>query len=247
MNSDCGWYCSALQQIISHPVVGRYISRRWGFISVLANKRNLVYDCCEIFPCRFSAFSVCSDDCGRPRRKLITNYQLLASKEVTYCQSRHSQLYLAAFLSCAFLNERFKWFKLFQQWTNGQRWSRCETAFVFLQHVKSMHATLFIDHKVPDPKLSLPFELCFYAAIGKMLATQSHDSKLPWLIPFSFQYRKFAWKVAWLAWCLAFQLLSCTFLLADFRNWNICYISDILKNLLLLYILKGRGSNPVSG
>lgn len=43
-----------------------------------------------------------------------------------------------------------------------------------------MHATLFIDHKALDPKVSLPFELCFYATIGLLL---SHASKLPWLVP----------------------------------------------------------------
>lgn len=45
-----------------------------------------------------------------------------------------------------------------------------------------MHATLFIAHKVLDAKLSIPLELCSYAAIRKMLPTQSYDSKLPWLV-----------------------------------------------------------------
>lgn len=77
-----------------------------------------------------------------------------------------------------------------------------------------MHATLFIDHKVLDPKVSLPFELCFCATIGLPL---SHASKLPWLVPL-FQYGKFALKAICPAQYLAFQFLFCTFLLTDFRN-----------------------------
>lgn len=78
-----------------------------------------------------------------------------------------------------------------------------------------MHATLFIDHEVLDPEVSLPFELLFLCNYWS--PTQSHDSKLPWLIPF-FQYRKFALKAICPAQYLAFQFLFRTFLLTDFRN-----------------------------
>lgn len=45
-----------------------------------------------------------------------------------------------------------------------------------------MHATLSIGHKALDARFGIPLELCSYAAIRKMLPTQSYDSKLPWLV-----------------------------------------------------------------
>lgn len=45
-----------------------------------------------------------------------------------------------------------------------------------------MPPCISIGHKALHSRFGIPLELCSYAAIRKMLPTQSYDSKLPWLV-----------------------------------------------------------------